>query len=262
MLKNLPRPVLFGHRGASAHAPENTLAAFLLALEHGADAIELDAKLTADGHVVVIHDQTTQRTTGVPHFVGKITLAEIKTLDAGSHFDIAFKGEPVPALDEIFELVGKRTHINVELTNYASPFDLLPDKVAALVKRHGLEKRVIFSSFNPIALVRARHRLPEVPCGLLAFPGRSGWFARSFLAEALPHDALHPEARDVTPALIRREHNRKRLVNTYTVNNPETMRDLFLMGIDGIFTDDPRLARQVLEETKSERRKIDEGGAV
>lgn len=262
MLKNLPRPIIFGHRGASAHAPENTLAAFLLALEHGADAIELDAKLTADGEIVVIHDQTTDRTTSIHGTVGKMTLAQLKELDAGSHFDVAFQGEPIPTLNEVFELVGKRTHINVELTNYASPLDLLPDKVAALVKRHGIEKRIIFSSFNPIALVRARHRLPDVPCGLLAFPGKSGWFARSFFAEALPHDALHPEARDVNTALINREHRRQRLVNVYTVNNPEVMRDLFFLGIDGIFTDDPRLAQQVLVETKTERRKIDEGGAV
>jgi glycerophosphoryl diester phosphodiesterase len=262
MLKNLPRPILFGHRGASAHAPENTLASFLLALEHAADAIELDAKLSADGQIVVIHDQTVDRTAGIPGTVAKMTLAQLKELDVGSHFDIAFKGEPIPTLDEVFELVGKRTHINVELTNYAAPLDALPVKVAGLVKRHGLEKRVIFSSFNPIALVRARQALPEVPSGLLAFPGRSGWFARSFLGEAFQHEALHPEARDVNPGLIRREHRRGRLVNTYTVNNPETMRHLFLMGIDGIFTDDPRLARQVLEETRAEKRKIDEGGSA
>lgn len=256
----MPRPILFGHRGASAHAPENTLAAFLLALEHSADAIELDAKLCADGQVVVIHDQTTDRTTGVSGTVAKMTLAQLNELDAGSYFDVAFKGEPIPTLDEVFELVGKRTHINVELTNYASPLDSLPAKAAAIVKRHGLEKRVIFSSFNPIALVRARQHLPEVPSGLLAFSGRGGWVARSFFAEALPHEALHPEARDVTRALVRREHRRGRLVNVWTVNNPDTMRHLFLVGVDGIFTDDPRLARQVLEETRTEKRKIDEGG--
>src|SRR5512138_390835 len=101
-------PAIFAHRGASAHAPENTLAAFRLALEHGADGIELDAKLTSDGQVVVIHDQTVERTTGDPGMVRDMTLAQLKALDAGSFFDSAFTREPIPTLAEVFDLIGSR----------------------------------------------------------------------------------------------------------------------------------------------------------
>src|SRR5690606_38697099 len=126
------------------------------AIDQGADAIELDAKLSADGEVVVIHDQTVNRTTTGSGRVGEMTLKELRALDAGSFFDITFQGEKIPTLNEVFALVGKRIPINVELTNYASLTDDLPDKVAALVRRHNLTRQVLFSSFNPLALLRIR----------------------------------------------------------------------------------------------------------
>ena len=98
MLDSLPRPVIFAHRGASAHAPENTLAAFELALVENADAIELDVKLSADGHVVVIHDTTTDRTTGAPGRVKDLSLTDLRALEAGSFFSEHFKNERIPTL--------------------------------------------------------------------------------------------------------------------------------------------------------------------
>src|SRR6266545_5505015 len=117
-LESLPRPVIFAHRGACAHAPENTMASFELALAHGADAIELDVKLSSDGYVVVHHDDTVDRTTDGTGRIKNLTLAELKKLDAGSFLSEKFKGEKIPTLEEVFEAVGKRTFINVELTNY------------------------------------------------------------------------------------------------------------------------------------------------
>src|SRR5512147_1683568 len=98
MLSHIPNPAIIAHRGASAYAPENTLAAFDLAARQGAHAIELDAKLSADQQVVVIHDQSVDRTTTHLGKVSKLSLAEIKKMDTGSHFDIAFRGEPIPTL--------------------------------------------------------------------------------------------------------------------------------------------------------------------
>lgn len=246
-----PPPTLFAHRGASAHAPENTLAAFTLALRQRADAIELDAKLTADGHVVVIHDQTVNRTTPGNGWIKDMPLAALRELDAGSHFDAAFKGELIPTLEEVFTVVGGKIFINVELTNYASPLDSLPEKAAALVKRHNLAQRVLFSSFNPIALRRVHRLLPEAPLGLLCFSGRKGRRMRGRLGRLfVPYQALHPELRDATPSLIEQAHRRGHRVHIYTVNHPEDMRRLFAMGVDGIFTDDPLLARRVREERR------------
>src|SRR5512145_3180337 len=108
MLDSLPHPFIFAHRGASAHAPENTLAAFQLALAQHADGIELDVKLTADGHVVVIHDPTIERTTGAKGRVKDMSLADLRSLDAGSFFAQTFQREKIPTLEEVFETMGKR----------------------------------------------------------------------------------------------------------------------------------------------------------
>lgn len=244
MLTHLPRPTIFAHRGASRHAPENTLAAFELAIQQGADAIELDAKLTADGQVVVIHDQSLERTAATATKVKEMTLSQIKALDAGSHFDCAFRGEPIPTLEEVLVNFGRLTYINIELTNYTSILDDLPEKAAGLVKKYGLQKRVLFSSFNPVALVRVRRQLPDCPIGLLAFPGLSGALARSRLGWLLSYQALHPELRDVTSALVEKTHRRGARVHVYTVNQVQDMQRLFALKVDGIFTDDPITALQ------------------
>lgn len=252
----LPRPAIIAHRGASAHAPENTLAAFKLALQQGADAIELDAKLSADGHVVVMHDRTVDRTTPFKGDVAGYRLADLRKMDAGSHFDIAFKGEPPPTLEEVFKAVGQLTYINIELTNYAAPNDPLPAKVAELVRQYKLAQRVAFSSFNPIALLRVRKLAPEAPIGLLASAGAKGWPARNWPGRLLGYQSLNPEAADVTEALVSQVHRRSGRVFVYTVNREEEMHRLFALGVDGIFTDDPPLAQAVL---KKYRRKAGDG---
>jgi glycerophosphoryl diester phosphodiesterase len=248
LFEALPRPAIIAHRGASAYAPENTLAAFKLALQQGADGIELDAKLSADGHVVVIHDQTVDRTTPFHGKVSDFRLAELRKMDAGSHFDIVFKGEPVPTLEEVFKAVGQLTYINVELTNYAAPFDPLPEKVAELVRHYKLSHRVVFSSFNPVALLRIRRLVPESPIGLLAYPGIKGWPARGWPGRMLRYNSLHSEVRDTTGKMVKHLQGRGRWVYVYTVNREDEMWRLFDLGIDGIFTDDPLLAQKILKQ--------------
>jgi glycerophosphoryl diester phosphodiesterase len=108
MFAQIAQPAIFAHRGASAFAPENTMAAFELAVQEKADAIELDAKLTADGQVVVIHDQTVDRTTDGRGRVGDMSLAQLRQLDAGSHFARAFQGERIPTLDEVLAALGDK----------------------------------------------------------------------------------------------------------------------------------------------------------
>lgn len=249
MYNSLPRPTVFAHRGASAHAPENTLAAFRLAAQVNAPAIELDAKLTADGEVVVIHDQTLDRTTNGSGVVNQLPFSALHELDAGVKFDPKYKGEKIPTLSEVFEAVGHKLFINIEITNYASPFDALPNKVAELVRQHGLQDRVLYSSYFGLSLHRAHRITPQVPLGLLAFPGIKGSLARSFLGKLTHYQALHPEAGDVNPRLIARVHRDGKRVHAYTVNDPLVMHRLFTWGIDGIFTDDPYLALQVIAES-------------
>ena len=249
MLHSLHQPVIFAHRGACAHAPENTLASFELALAQQADAIELDVKLSADGQVVVIHDPTVDRTTNGKGKVRDLTLTQLKALDAGSFFSRQFTGEKIPTLEEVFEAVGKRTLINIELTNYNTPRDALVETVCMLVKTHQMQKRIIFSSFFASNLSKARSYLPEVPRGLLAMDGFLGVWARSFGFSFGKYDALHPNLKDITQQETTRVHRLKRRVHVWTVNREQDMRRLFNWGVDGIFTDDPQLAVQVRAES-------------
>ncbi len=128
------RPLVIAHRGAARLAPENTLTAFRLAADLGADAVELDARLTADGEVVVLHDKLLDRTTNGSGLVSRRTRQELQTLDAGAKSGPGFAGERIPTLDQVFEAVGSRVLINVELKNYDSAFDRLVATVAARVR--------------------------------------------------------------------------------------------------------------------------------
>jgi glycerophosphoryl diester phosphodiesterase len=246
MLHNLPKPTIFAHRGASAYAPENTLAAFSLAVDQAADALEMDAKLTADGHVVLFHDQSLERITGHPGRVNALNLDDLCKFDAGIHFDKDFIGERIPTLNQVFETIERRCYYNLELTNYASPFDDLPDKVVSLVQEHQLEDYVFLSSFNPLALLRTKRLLPGAPVALLAQAGRSGTWARSQLGYLLSYQALHISFEDANREIVEKTHRRKCRLHTYTVNQADEMRCQIEMGVDGIFTDDPRLAKEII----------------
>jgi glycerophosphoryl diester phosphodiesterase len=250
MLTSLSQPVIFAHRGASAHAPENTLAAFELALAQNADAIELDVKLSADGHAVVIHDPKVDRTTGSHGRVKDLSFQQLQSLDAGGFFSEKYRGEKIPSLEEVFEAVGKRTFINVELTNYSTPRDSLVETVCMLVKKFGLQKRVLFSSFFASNLSKARAYLPDVPRGLLAVNGFLGAWGRSFGFNFGKYQALHPYLKDVSAQQVQRVHRLNRRIHVWTVNAEEDMRRLFHWGVDAIFTDDPQLAVRVRSESK------------
>lgn len=252
MLNTLPQPVIFAHRGASVHAPENTIAAFEMALEQGADGIELDVKLSADGEVVVIHDPTVDRTTGAHGRVKDMTFADLRALDAGSFFSAKFQGERIPALGEVFEAVGKRTFINVELTNYNTPRDHLVESVCMLVKKFGMQKRVLFSSFLPANLSNTRNYLSEVPTGLLALNGILGLWPRSFGFAFGRYEALHPNLKNATQQQIYFVHRLNKRVHVWTVNEEADLRRLFRWGVDGVFTDDPQLAVKVRGEKVSD----------
>jgi glycerophosphoryl diester phosphodiesterase len=221
-----------------------------MALEQGADGVELDAKLSADGQVMVIHDATVDRTTNGHGRVKDLSLADLRSLDAGGFFAEKYRGEKVPTLEEVFEALGKRMFINVELTNYNTPADHLVESVCMLVKKFGLQKQVLFSSFLASNLSKARGLLPEVPRGLLALNRLLGAWARSFGFAFGRYQALHPYLKDVTPQQVQRVHRLKRRVHVWTVNAAEDMRRLFEWNVDAIFTDDPRLAVEVRGQAK------------
>ncbi|MGD0610658.1 MAG: glycerophosphodiester phosphodiesterase family protein [Anaerolineales bacterium] len=245
MWLDLTTPLVIAHRGDSIHAPENTLAAFEAATRQGADAIEFDVQLTRDGQVIVLHDPTVDRTTDGTGNVTQLDLPALRELDAGSSFSAQFHGEPIPTLNELFEAVGKRLYLNVELPKYATPLDGLVPKVAEMVRQHALEERVLFSSFLPRDLSRMRKILPSVPRGLLTHSGWRGGWGRVFGWRG-DYAVLHPYLTDLDNGLVRRVHAARKRVHVWTVNAEVDIRRVISLGVDGIITDDPALACRLL----------------
>jgi glycerophosphoryl diester phosphodiesterase len=239
------RPLNFGHRGASYEAPENTLAAFVRAAELGADGIELDVQLSKDGQPVVIHDATLEATTDGQGRVQDRTLAELKELDAGRWFAPAFAGQRIPTLQEVFDAVGNRLLLNIELKTREWSGDGLTRAVVAAVRENDLSHRTIVSSFNPLAVWRSRRLEPKLPVGMLYSPGQPLPFRRLWLRRLVRPSALHPHHAALDDAAMRWARQRGYRIHTWTVDDPAEMRRLSRMGVDIIITNRPDLLRQV-----------------
>jgi len=238
-------PLVIGHRGASYHAPENTLPSFRLALEQGADAVELDAKLTADGQVIALHDPTLERTTDGRGRPGDFPLEELRRLDAGAWMGRVFRGTRIPTLEEIFDEMGHGLLFNVELTNYGTSEDRLVEHVVDIIRAKHMESRVLLSSFFRRNLAEARRRAPEIPLGHLIGPTRLG-VLDGLRGVPIATEAVHPYHLFASAGTISRWHAQGRRVIVYTVDQVRRMNDLWQIGVDGIITDDPGLARKSL----------------
>ncbi len=237
-------PLILAHRGASDDAPENTLRAFGLALEQGADGLELDVTLSADGVPVVIHDDTLDRTTSGHGPVRGQTLAQLKALDAGypAQFGAKFAGERLPTLAEVFAAYGQQTCINVELKQDRTPGRALAERVVALIHEHRLARRVIVSSFQFSNLRRVRALDPHLPIGLLYTVASGGARLARCLGERLHPEAHHPGCYTLGPEQVAWMHGLGLRVNTWTVNEEAELRRWALAGVDGLITNRPALA--------------------
>lgn len=244
------RPLNVAHRGASAAAPQNTLAAFRRAVELGADGAELDVHLSADGVAVVIHDFVVDRTTDGTGAVTAKPLAALKELDAGSWFASEYAGERIPTLAEVMEAVGQALLLNIELKSSGRPDGRLAAAVADLVARFGLAERVLISSFEPEELLPVRRLAPHLPLGLLYNPLPASWLARlraRRMADLRP-EALHPYWKLARPPAIQRAHERGQRIVVWTVDEPAAMARLAAADADALITNHPDRLRQVLEQ--------------
>ncbi len=229
------KPLIIGHRGASANAPENTLYAFNLALEQGADGFELDVQLSRDGELVVFHDWTVERLTNGTGAVTAMTLAELRSLRLPEE-------QQIPTLDEVFEAFGARALYNVEIKVKGRGDMGVETAVSDRIQAHHLESQVIVSSFSLASVRRARRVLPRATSvGLLWYkPWRNyGHFFVSAQADH-PYDGM------VNQAYITRAKKRGHRVNVWTVDDPERARQLVDWGVDGIITNKPQFIRNSL----------------
>jgi glycerophosphoryl diester phosphodiesterase len=250
------RVLNFAHRGASHDAPENTLAAFHLAREMGADGVELDVQTSKDGEAVVIHDFAVDRTTDGQGLVKDKTLAELKALDAGSWFDDPsinsgrrrFAGQRIPTLQEVIVEVGHQLLLNIELKAKVFGSADLVAEVVRLIEDHNLIHRAIVSSFNPFVLRRVKRLNPRINTGLLYFFDLPANLIRALLIVLAGPDALHPEKRLITQEYMNWAKERGYRVNVWTVDEPAKMKRLVALGVDGIITNRPDVLRKVLEK--------------
>lgn len=227
------------HRGASGRFPENTLRAFNAAIDAGAQMCELDVQLTSDGALVVIHDETVERTTDGGGAVRAMTLAELKRLDAGVRFGAEFKGERIPTLEEVVALAEGCCGLNIEIKSAG-----VERKVCELIVERGALATAMISSFDWGALAVVRHLEPRVRIGMLA----SQWPARLVgAAFELKTESINPRADMVTEDLCIAAHERNLSVYTWTVDEPAEMRRLIAFGVDGIMTNYPERLREVTD---------------
>lgn len=230
---------IFAHRGAKRAAPENTLPAFQKALEMGVDGIELDVQCSKDGVLVVMHNFTVNETTNGIGPVSDFTAAELAQLDAGSHFGIEFSRVGVPTLEQVFDLVGDRCRVNVEIKSKDPTGGPEVEALVATIVRRNLYDQVIVSSFNPISLIKLRWMDNRVPLALLYAEPLLPWLQAAWLSPILRPEALHPRHNLVTAEHMAWAKSLPCAVNVWTVNDVDEARRLTDLGVDGIFTDVP-----------------------
>lgn len=239
----IEKTLILAHRGASAYAPENTLEAFSLAADMGADGVELDVHLTADGQLVVHHDDKINRTSNAQGTVREYTLAELRAFDFGYRFyNGERRGIRIPTLDEVYELLAPRGLIvNVEIKSKDPAVCLACDAAA---KRHRMEDRVIYSSFNHFQLRQIREVCPTAFIApLYDFNMLNPW---NYCLD-IGAQAVHPEFSQIraVPDYVESCHARGLRVHAWTANAPEDIRFLLDAGADAIITNNPDIALEL-----------------
>jgi glycerophosphoryl diester phosphodiesterase len=246
------RPRVIAHRGASAYRPENTLAAYELAVAQAADMIEVDLHRTRDGAVVVAHDAELARIGGRGE-IGDATLGEVRALDAGA-------GQRVPTLDELLDGFGARIPLNLELKQGGrGAYAGLPELTVSAVRARGLEAKTLYSSFYDPVL----HELRRIDAAarialLVSRRAPQGWLER---ARALGAEAVNPELPLVDRAFVERAHEAGLAVYVFTVDPLEEMQRLLALGVDGLFTNVPDRMRRLLGDWERVGT-VDSGNAI
>lgn len=228
------------HRGASASAPENTMAAVNAAIEQGADWVEIDVQETADGHVVVFHDSDFKRVAGNELKIWDATLDDLQDLDIGSWFAPEFKGERVPMLEHVLETCRGKAGVNIELKFYGHDVRL-EERVIELVEKHDMESEVVVMSLKLQSVNKMRKLKPSWQVGLLTAAAMGS-------LKRVDADFLAVSAGTATRDFIQATHGSGKKVHVWTINDPIAMSTMIGRGADNLITDKPAVARQVLEE--------------
>ena len=227
------------HRGSSRTAPENTIPAIEAAVEEMADSVEIDVQMTADGVVVLGHDASLKRVAGVNRSIASMTFEELEKLDVGSWFSSEYAGTRIPSLSEVLELCSQKTSLNIEI-KYVGKNSELPEKTAEMVREYGMENQFVITSTNLSYLKRVKEALPEIRTGYII----SAAYGNFYSSEDV--DFISIRSGFVTSALMQNAHEQGKAVYAWTVNTKSELERLTLLGVDGIITDRPVLAREIV----------------
>lgn len=231
---------LIAHRGASGYAPENTMAAFALALKMGAKAIELDVHQTADQKLVVIHDDDLKRVGGDPARVANLSWRELSKFDIGSWFDRRFEAERVPLLEEVMDLTKDKAELHVEIKAGSRVYPGIEERLTALIEKRKSWKETLISSFDHEALYQVRFLEAKARLGYLRgrVPLSTAWRELS----ELEGESLNMSLRQVDEKTTGQAHKRGFKLLIYTVNAQKDIIRLRKMGVDGVFTNFPDIS--------------------
>ena len=227
------------HRGSSRTAPENTIPAIEAAVEEMADSVEIDVQMTADGVVVLGHDASLKRVAGVNRSIASMTFEELEKLDVGSWFSSEYAGTRIPSLSEVLELCSQKTSLNIEI-KYVGKNSELPEKTAEMVREYGMENQCVITSTNLSYLKRVKEALPEIRTGYII----SAAYGNFYSSEDV--DFISIRSGFVTSALMQNAHEQGKAVYAWTANTKSELERLTLLGVDGIITDRPVLAREIV----------------
>jgi glycerophosphoryl diester phosphodiesterase len=236
-----PRDEIQAHRGASAIAPENTLAAFRAAAQQGAKWVELDVALLGDGTLVVIHDDSVDRTTSGRGSLGELTVADLADLDAGTWFSPAFASERLPTLDQVIALLGELgLSANVEIKQHPHhrSLDQLIAAVRAAITTRRPETEIMISSFDAACLKAMAALEPELEMAMLWVEPPQGWEAQ---LAAIPARTIHLHYKALSIAFLETAHEKGIKVRAWTANDPTDLASFWKAGLTGVITDDPSL---------------------
>ena len=237
---------IFAHRGYSGNYPENTMLAFQKAVELAVDGIEFDVHLTKDNQLVIIHDETIDRTSNGSGWVKDMTLEELRKYDFSAGFAGVYGFNPIPTLREYFELVRDTPIIsNIELKTGVLEYPGIEKAVIDMVKEYGLEDRVILSSFNHYTILRCKSIDPTLKCGFLTEDWiiDCGKYTASHGVEC-----CHPNKFNLVPEFVEEMHAAGREINTYTVNEAEDILRLSALGVDALIGNYPERMIELLRK--------------
>ena len=236
-------PVVIAHRAGARHAPENTLAALELAIREGADYAEIDVQRSSDGVVVVVHDADLMKLARDPRRIAETEYAELAKVDIGKMFHSDFTGEQVARLSDFLERARGRIKLMIELKYYGEDPELAGETVR-LIRESGMDQEVAIISLTLDGLRQAQRLAPHIPMGYLASVS-VGNLAR------LDFDFLAVSGKAATSALIHRAQKRDQSVYAWTINDADGMLSLIVLGIDGLITDEPAMAKQVINQVQT-----------